>query len=400
MKKVQFFTLRFRGFASGDGPQNNYLRIITCDHTFYTHKSFFKDQTLFESLKPDSRIYIGAHRLEDGSFWIHWISDGETVLEPANARPPLRWPLLRLLVSIPGIFVAASVMFYSPYAIVWAVLLLAFLMTLFIRGLEDIQCLCLRTSPRVRELLAKLELVKRGNTFFCADIGRALVNPPVLPPMPAAFNSLQAPLEALKSSVVAVTYNQWASHITDNSGEGIYYSSEGKRLIFSWRTGDPLLKRETAKIMPFFYRIHTPFIASGDHLLSIFERDSYAVIGIHNFTDGSSYIANSPWYRSDRSIAAFYRGMLFVFLPLWITGMSLLMSGFSLCSTGKLPGGILATMLPATCLVVGIILGVSDLAIQITGWVSPSIKRWKRLHTTLSQLRQQQQRSGYLLEIG
>lgn len=403
MNKPHYFTLRFHGFAVGNDPESSFLRLVTRHHTFYTDKRFFQDEAGFDQLQKESLLHLGTHRLKDGSYWIDWLTDGTTTLETAGARPSLRLPLSRLLTGVPAFFISGSMMFSWGFAFLMPLLFLAVTMMLLTWGLSDVHAVCLRFSPRVRDLQARLEQAKRGDTAFCEDIGPALLNPPYPDAMPEGFSDFGPQLSEIKHTVSAVRSGEWKSYVADSSGAALVYVCQGRGLSLSWRMGDPALRSQLDKILPFFYRTHAPFISEGDHVLTIFNHHSNKAIGVYNFNDGGCYIANGNWYRSDQSMAAFYRGVLFIFAPGLMALMLLFGAGFAL-SAGDVwrwhsVCGALKIMVSVICTFCGALLGGSDLAIQLTRLLSSRVGHWLRLRRRLEKLRQAQQRSPWIQEI-
>lgn len=401
MEKVHFFTLRFRGFTVGNGQNSGYLRITTRDRSFYTNTAWFKEPALFDQLTPGDIIHIGTHQLADGSYWIHWVTDGNIVLEPAGSRPALLLPVLRIFAGIPAFFVVVCSMFYSSNIILIMVLFLAITLMLLFYGLTDIHAICLRFSSRVRELLEKLELAKQGDTTFCEDAGKVLVDPTIPAEMPEGFANLAPHLEVIKNTVTSVNYEQWDSHITDNSGAWIRYVCQRKILVMHWRSGDPVLRREVMKIMPFFYKAHIPFVAEGDRLLTVFNREGGTVQGSYNYHDGSAYFFNGNWYRSDRIIASFYKMMFFIFAPVLTLSFLTLFIGFSIAD-GKfatMNWGFVQPIVSVMFLTVGAVTGLTDLAMQFTRLLSTRVQASIQVRKALSSLREQQQRSAYIQEV-
>ena len=403
MNKPHYFTLRFHGFAVGNDPESSFLRLVTRHHTFYTDKRFFQDEAGFDQLQKESLLHLGTHRLKDGSYWIDWLTDGTTTLETAGARPSLRLPLSRLLTGVPAFFISGSMMFSWGFAFLMPLLFLAVTMMLLTWGLSDVHAVCLRFSPRVRDLQARLEQAKRGDTAFCEDIGPALLNPPYPDAMPEGFSDFGPQLSEIKHTVSAVRSGEWKSYVAASSGAALVYVCQGRGLSLSWRMGDPALRSQLDKILPFFYRTHAPFISEGDHVLTIFNHHSNKAIGVYNFTDGGCYIANGNWYRSDQSMAAFYRGVLFIFAPGLMALMLLFGAGFAL-SAGNVwrwhsVCGALKIMVSVICTFCGALLGGSDLAIQLTRLLSSRVGHWLRLRRRLEKLRQAQQRSPWIQEI-
>ncbi|MEG1113370.1 MAG: hypothetical protein RSE65_22000 [Hafnia sp.] len=402
MTNTHYFTLQFHGFSVGNNPESSYLRLITPHHTFYTDKVFFDESAGFDLLKPGSRIFMGTHRLNDGSYWIDWITDGTATLNTAGAHPPLSRSLIRLFTSIAAFFVSASMMFTSGYLMM--LLFLAVTMTLLTYGLEDLHTVCLRTSPRVRELLNRLEQAKRGDTKFCEDIGRSLLTLPFPDSMPEGFSDFGPQMSEIKHPVTAVRGGEWTSYISDNSGTALVYVCQGRPLSLYWRKGDPAWRSQLNKILPFFYKVHAPFISTGDHLLTIFNHHSNQAVGIYNFTDGCCYIINGNWYRSNQSVAAFYRCVLFFFAPGMLVLAMLFGAGFAL-SAGEFHwnwhaiGRAMEMVISVIFLCCGALLGASDLAIQLTRLCSTRVTYWLRLRKRLEKLSKEQQRTGYVQEI-
>lgn len=402
MKNTHYFTLQFHGFTAGNNPKSSYLRLITPQHTFYTDKSFFDENVNFDLLKPGSQIFMGTHRLNDGSYWIDWITDGTITLNTAGARPALSLPFIRLFTSVTVFFVSASMMFTSGYLM----MLLFFVVTMILLtyGLEDLHAVCLRTSPRVRELLKRLEQAKRGDTAFCKDIGCSLLTLPFPDVMPKGFSDFGPQLSEIKHQVTAVRGGEWTSYISDNSGIALVYVCQGRPLSLNWRMGDPTWRSQMNKILPFFYKVHAPFIGVGDHLLTIFNHHSNQAVGIYNYTDGSCYITNGNWYRSDQSVAAFYHSVLFIFAPCMLVIALLFGAGFAL-SAGEFHwnwhaiGRAIETLISVIFMCCGALLGASDLAIQLTRLCSKRVAYWLRLRKQLEKLRKERQRSGYVQEI-
>lgn len=113
MKSVRYFTLNFSGFTTAACEKQGYLRLIAGDHVFYTDKRYFNDPSLFDRLTINQPLHLGVRRLDNGSYWIHWLSDGETLLEPSQrvkrwARPLLSISLLTLIVALIPLMMSTS----------------------------------------------------------------------------------------------------------------------------------------------------------------------------------------------------------------------------------------------------------------------------------------------------
>ncbi|MBN0734373.1 hypothetical protein JTM20_35750, partial [Pseudomonas aeruginosa] len=113
VKQTHYFTVNFTGFTTAASEEQSYLRLIAGEHAFYTDKRHFKDPSLFDRLRLGQPLHIGTCRLKDGSYWIHWLSDGETLLEPSQrvkrwARPLLSISLLTLIVALIPLVMSTS----------------------------------------------------------------------------------------------------------------------------------------------------------------------------------------------------------------------------------------------------------------------------------------------------
>lgn len=67
----------------------------------------------FDRLTINQPLHLGVRRTDNGSYWIHWLSDGETLLEPSQrvkrwARPLLIISLLTLIVALIPLVMSTS----------------------------------------------------------------------------------------------------------------------------------------------------------------------------------------------------------------------------------------------------------------------------------------------------
>ena len=62
MKSVRYFTLNFSGFTTAVSEKQGYLRLIAGEHVFYTDKRYFNDPSLFDRLKINQPLHLGARR--------------------------------------------------------------------------------------------------------------------------------------------------------------------------------------------------------------------------------------------------------------------------------------------------------------------------------------------------
>lgn len=72
-------------------------------------------------------------------------------------------------------------------------------------------------------------------------------------------------------------------------------------LAFWWQAGCA-----NFALHPVFYRCQPPFLATGDRILAVYERDSRAIHALYNASDGAAYIKNHPLYPGRRQLSLLY----------------------------------------------------------------------------------------------
>jgi hypothetical protein len=157
VKSVRYFTLNFSGFTTAACEKQGYLRLIAGEHVFYTDKRYFNDPALFDRLTINQPLHLGVRRLDNGSYWIHWLSDGETLLEPSQrvkrwARPLLIISLLTLIVALIPLVMSTSEWGRFGCGIIAILAFIALLTGLYERLFHP----ALKRHPAMRDLLAKM----------------------------------------------------------------------------------------------------------------------------------------------------------------------------------------------------------------------------------------------------
>lgn len=72
--QTQFFHVTVEQCASQQTAPDNLVRIIASGQTFFFYRDDFSDsENLLARLAAGDRVKIGAHRLQDGSYWLHWL---------------------------------------------------------------------------------------------------------------------------------------------------------------------------------------------------------------------------------------------------------------------------------------------------------------------------------------
>lgn len=168
MKSVRYFTLNYTGFTTAACEKQGYLRLIAGEHVFYTDKRYFKDPALFDRLTINQPLHLGVRRLDNGCYWIHWLSDGETLLEPSQrvtrwARPLLIISLLTLIVALIPLVMSTSEWGRFGCGIIAILAFIGLLTGLYERLFHPV----LKRHPAMRDLLTKMAQARRRDFSFC-----------------------------------------------------------------------------------------------------------------------------------------------------------------------------------------------------------------------------------------
>ncbi len=284
MKSVRYFTLNFSGFTTAASEKQGYLRLIAGDHVFYTDKRYFNAPSLFDRLKTHQPLYLGARRLDNGSYWIHWLSDGETLLEPSQrvkrwARPLLIISLLTLIVSLIPLLVSASEWAKFGCGIIAVLAFIALLTGLCERLFHP----ALKRHPAMRDLLAKMAQARRRDFSFCQP----------LPATPRAVRRSAMPFThalperyAVKTDIITDTqFKKWYAGNPTREYHGLGIQCGSLPLAFWWQAGCA-----NFALHPVLYRRQPPFLATGDRIVAVYERDSRAIHALYNASDGAAYV--------------------------------------------------------------------------------------------------------------
>lgn len=259
MKSVRYFTLNFSGFTTAASEKQGYLRLIAGEHVFYTDKRYFNDPALFDRLKINQPLHLGARRLDNGSYWIHWLSDGETHLEPSQrvkrwARPLLFISLLTLIVTLIPLLVSASEWGRFGCGIIAILAFIALLTGLYERLFHP----ALKRHPAMRDLLAKMALARRRDVSFCQ-------------PLPATTQALrqsampftQALPEryaAQADIIIDAHFKKWYAGNPTREYHGLGIQCGSLPLAFWWQAGCA-----NFALHPVFYRCQPPFCHRRSH---------------------------------------------------------------------------------------------------------------------------------------
>lgn len=256
MKSVRYFTLNFSGFTTAACEKQGYLRLIAGDHVFYTDKRYFNDPSLFDRLTINQPLHLGVRRLDNGSYWIHWLSDGETLLEPSQrvkrwARPLLIISLLTLIVALIPLVMSTSEWGRFGFGIIAILAFIALLTGLC----ELLFHRALKMHPAMRDLLAKMAQARRRDFSFCQ-------------PLPTTAQTLRQSAKPFTQALperYAVRTGKISNIILRNGSRGtqrgntmaLGYNATRRRWPSSGRTASP-----TSAYIPFFTAVNRPFSLS------------------------------------------------------------------------------------------------------------------------------------------
>ncbi|MDG1640997.1 hypothetical protein DA718_26050 [Klebsiella huaxiensis] len=375
MKNTRYFTLNFTGFTTAASEKQSYLRLVAGDHVFYTDTRYFQDPTLFEQLKLNQPLHIGARRLPDGSFWIHWLSDGNVLLEPA--RPSLKSKLLMFFIGT-LVFAAAAYPTYF-YTTTWVVIVFGIIAALaLVPALMGIGGLLHRFAqkihPGMRGLMARMSQAQRKDVSFCQPISPAVSSH--IQPF-AADNPVPPHFSIEEGIIKSLYFKKWSTGAgkTHREFHGVLFQCDDAPRSFSWQ-----ISGTRWGLHPLFYRYHPPFLAKGDRILAIYRRDNGNVQVLYNGSDGGAYLKAHPFYPGEQQMSQIYK----VFYSIALV-MFLFMFGLELndMRTSDWDGWKFATesldLLSLTLLCVGGVIALLELCGLATRMLSSRVGDWLTL---------------------
>lgn len=319
MKSVRYFTLNYTGFTTAACEKQGYLRLIAGEHVFYTDKRYFKDPALFDRLTINQPLHLGVRRLDNGCYWIHWLSDGETLLEPSQrvtrwARPLLIISLLTLIVALIPLVMSTSEWGRFGCGIIAILAFIGLLTGLYERLFHP----ALKRHPAMRDLLAKMAMARRRDFSFCQPLpatARA-VRQSAMP-----FTQALPERYAVRTGKIStIIFKKWFAGNPTREYHGVGIQCDTAPLAFFWQNGFA-----NFGLHPFFYRRQPPFLAIGDRIVAVYQRKDNDIQALYNVSDGGAFLKNHPCYPGDRQMSLVYNlfyGMVLV-MYLLILGMSL-----------------------------------------------------------------------------
>lgn len=308
---TRYFKIHYTGFTSGESKGLHYLRLITRDHIFYTDKRYFQDRSLFQRLKIGNSIYVGTHQLKNGSYWIHWITDGEVMLEPKH--PESSWVMLALSTIICALTGYTSIAITSLPHWCWGVSFMIAICSLsmtFLNLGKLIRSDTVRRHPGMRELLVKMNSAKKSDYAFCQPTQEVqLTQQQKFISLPD--ETLPARFATINGKIIYAEFKEWSkgSGKYRRDYEGVFFHCNKTALLLSWRKAG-----EKYFIAPILRDNLPPFLSEGDEVSVIYDKNDQSVLALYHSTCNTIFMKNNEYYVSDRSLILLYK--LFIGIPL------------------------------------------------------------------------------------
>lgn len=347
MKKVSFFTLQFQQYDRNPPEDVNLQRVLAGNKVFYTKADQFTNANLLNTLKVGDSVHIGAHRLNDGSYWMHWLHHKEKgALDPKIRSLYKPRIFLQLFASLLIFALMFYLFFISEYIFEYPIIVVVLLIiglvagpTLLFMSLNHLGAI---TNQYLRKLLKVLAEVERGDFSRCQD---DIEEPDIRVPPKFDLDSLQNhDLNQSGELTVVAGVTKLVRSETYTVGP-IRRLQTFTRFILVCCSKSYCLMRQKQSLLddlnPIFFSNHPIFIAEKDPIRLIIEPTKGDVLGLYNEKDQSAYLkgASGPMMAgpmmTNRSISNMYK-ILFL---LWILmiGLPVLLWGTDLWIDGVVP---------------------------------------------------------------
>ena len=341
MKILCFFDLPFVRHDKNVPEVAYYRRVLAGDKVFYAYDHQFSDAGLLDKLVAGDRVYIGAHQLEDGSYWLHWmVSTEKGMLQPKVATASKLLACLKLLSSLLIMGVSGYGYFGDPRDL-WVMVPALFV---FCFGawlcFVSLQILVLGMCRPMRRLLQGFEEVRQGKFSICRSPSArrettSRTNDQEKDSSDSCAVDVSAPEDAaFLLFLPGVAGNVTAKKVSVGLSEShrVYIDYEfpvqGARAMF--RTPD----NHFSSVYPLFFRKHSFFVAQNDPVVLAVDMRSVAVIGVCNKRDACAYVKIGYFPTSFQRLKMLYMVLL------GFIGLMMTMAVFFIANDWWKQGGI------------------------------------------------------------
>ncbi|KEZ78194.1 hypothetical protein [Salinisphaera hydrothermalis] len=302
-------------------------RLRTDGGVFFFNRAQFDEAALAQGLKHDESVVIGAHRLHDGSAWLHWlVRDNGKAWAPQSGQRRWLAPLVLLLCPVP---IVAALML--PFGVNLFVVL--FQIVLFsvggFAGAWAIYRLALMAHPG-RRRLARLFHAARAGEPIATHQPPAHRTPQRLQlddGLHRDFGLLQGRLDhvSVKQETYGsgrYSYQMLEYHL---SCGGAPFSIHSRTGAGEWRTLlDPVLIRRAPL-----------FLAAGDHVSLLTLAADGEIHGLLNESDGIAHVTYKGTLHTPLARRAIQLFVLFILV--FMTGVGFTLSAIDWISRGVGP---------------------------------------------------------------
>lgn len=267
-------------------------RLCTDGGMFFFDRDRFDSTLLGRSLGGDEQVIIGAHRLADGTAWLHWLArrNGDIWAPEADRRPWLA-PLALLLSPLP---VAAALALPAAANIFVVLLQIALCSVAGFTLIWALYRLLVMLHPGRRKVRRGLRAFRAGELDLThqPDTFRTPDKLQLADGVHGGLGVLQDRL-----SGVSVTFRTYGAGRTSYSVHEYRLACAGE--LFSLRTGAWELRRF---IDPILIRRAPLFVAAGDHVSLLSLVADGEIRGLLNGNDGLAHVTykgtgNTPMAR-------------------------------------------------------------------------------------------------------
>ncbi|WP_427864949.1 hypothetical protein [Providencia stuartii] len=329
MKNVCFFDLPFVRHDKHAEPETNYRRILAGDKVFWMYAKQFEDISVAEKLTEGERVYIGAHPLADGTFWLHWlVAPDHGTLQPVTkgtdkARNALKTLIGTLLMGAFG---------YVFFNLLFGIIIFLLMLIAFIIGAwffcSGVQGLLVSSSKRTHRLQEGLRRVQAGDlSLFHTqnDLQTAIaaqqknIQAVVKTAKPQTPDNMihadQVILSTLQGEIrsLSVTTGFTGTGKSRRDYRDYQFLCEG--VLFTFRCYYNTFSED---VNPIFYRHPDFFLTEGDPMTLILNGENGQIVGLCNERDGQAYLKYSGIMMPNRQMKRAYKavGLICLVLPL------------------------------------------------------------------------------------